>query len=59
MHGCNHDGFHSGQGRYSAVTQIIRYIVTCDGCGAEVREVDAERYAPAFDARGNDAFVTG
>ncbi len=38
MHGCSHDGFHSGEGRYSAETQTLRYIVTCDACGTELRE---------------------
>ncbi|MGH2945743.1 MAG: hypothetical protein ACRDPC_05695 [Solirubrobacteraceae bacterium] len=59
MHGCDHDGFHSGQGRYSAETETLRYIVICDGCGSELREVGAERYAPAFNTRGNDTHVTG
>jgi hypothetical protein len=59
MHGCDHDGFHSGQGRYSAETQTLRYVVICDGCGSELREVGAERYAPSFDPRGNDAQLSG
>jgi hypothetical protein len=59
MPGCTHDSFHSGQGRYSAETQMLRYVVTCDACGSEMREVSAQQYAPAFDPRGNDAYLTG
>ena len=57
MHGCKHDGFHSGEGRYSAETQTLRYIVTCDACGTELREVTVEQYAPTYDPRGNDAYL--
>jgi hypothetical protein len=59
MPGCTHDSFHSGQGRYSTETQTLRYVVTCDACGSEMREVSTERYAPAFDPRGNDAHLAG
>jgi hypothetical protein len=59
MPGCTHDGFHSGAGRYDAVTQTLRYVVTCDACGAELREVTVERYRPVFDPHGNDVHVTG
>lgn len=58
MHGCTHDGFHSGAGRYDAMSRILRYVVTCDACGAELRVVTVERYQPAFDPHGNDAFVS-
>ena len=57
MHGCQHDGFHTGEGRYDAASQTLRYIVTCDGCGVELREVTVERYRPTYDPRGNDAYL--
>ncbi len=57
MH-CSHDGFHTGHGRYDSDTQHLRYVVTCDACGGELRVVLVERYAPTFDPHGNDAFVT-
>jgi hypothetical protein len=57
MHACSHDGFHSGQGRYTAETQTLRYVVICDSCGSELREVGDERYAPSFDPRGNDSYL--
>lgn len=57
MQDCNHDGFHSGQGRYLPETQSIRYVMVCDTCLAELREVDVMRYSPDFDPRGNDAYL--
>ena len=58
MAGCTHNGFHSGEGRYSAETRTLRYVVTCDACGAELREVLVQRYEPAYDPRGNDGYLT-
>ena len=57
MDTCRHDGFHSGEGHYEVETQTLRYVLVCDSCRAELREVHAERYTPQFDAHGNDAFV--
>ena len=51
---CTHDGFHSGQGRYDHDSQRLRYVVVCDTCQAELREVHAQEYRPDFDPRGND-----
>jgi hypothetical protein len=59
MKTCSHDGFHSGEGRYAPDTQTLRYVMVCDACRAEVREVLVQQYVPEFDAHGNDAFVTG
>jgi hypothetical protein len=55
---CTHDGFHSGEGRYDSASKTLHYVVVCDQCHEVVREVAVERYAPAFDAHGNDAFVS-
>jgi hypothetical protein len=51
---CDHQGFHTGEGRYDAKSRTLRYVVVCDICRAELREVSAEIYAPTFDPRGND-----
>jgi hypothetical protein len=59
MKTCTHDGFHSGEGRYETQTQTLRYVIVCDACRAEVREVLVQKYAPRYDAPGNDAFATG
>jgi hypothetical protein len=55
MTGCDHSGFHSGEGRYSRETQTLRYIVVCDACRTELREVTSERYAPSFNPHGSEA----
>ena len=47
---CDHSGFHSGVGKMSRESQSIRFVVICDGCGKEMREVHVEEYAPAGDA---------
>lgn len=54
---CKHQGYHSAQGRYDAASQTLRYIVVCDTCQAELREIDAQRYRPRYDPHGNDAFL--
>jgi hypothetical protein len=54
---CTHDGFHSGQGRYIQATGRLRYVVICDDCGTELREVTELDYQPDFDPRGNDQYL--
>jgi hypothetical protein len=56
-HMCDHQGFHSGEGRYDATSRMLRYVVVCDSCRTELREVSAESYAPSFDPLGNDEFL--
>jgi hypothetical protein len=43
---CEHSGFHSGLGLYSKDSQQIRYVLVCDECGEEVRQVSVEPYVP-------------
>jgi hypothetical protein len=57
MPNCHHDGFHSGQGRYDHQTESLRYVVVCDGCESEIREVEVMQYRPEFAPHGNDAYV--
>jgi hypothetical protein len=45
---CDHSGLHSGIGRYSHSFKAIRFVVVCDRCGAECREVQIEAYEPRF-----------
>ncbi len=54
---CDHQGFHSGEGRYDPIAKRLRYVVVCDSCRAELREVSVESYAPNYDPRGNDEFL--
>ena len=57
MQDCQHDGFHSGQGRYVPETGSIRYVMVCDLCRTELREVEVLEYRPAYDPGGNDAYL--
>ena len=47
MQDCTHEGFHSGQGRYIRETSHLRYVMVCDACLAELREVEVLDYRPA------------
>ncbi len=52
---CDHDGFHSGVGRLARDFRSIRFVMVCDSCGAEVREVNVEDYAPRSDRQTFDS----
>jgi hypothetical protein len=43
---CEHSGFHSGLGLYSKDSQQVRYVLVCDECGEEVKQVSIEPYVP-------------
>jgi len=45
---CIHDGFHSGEARYRRATAQLRYVVVCDACLTEIREVGVTDYRPEF-----------
>jgi hypothetical protein len=48
MRRCDHSGLHSGVGRYDPRFKAIRFVVVCDHCGAECREVQMEAYEPRY-----------
>ena len=50
---CDHSGFHSGVGKLSSDFSAIRFVLVCDGCGEELREVHVEQYAPEYDPSGS------
>ena len=52
---CDHNGFHSGVGKLSRDFSAIRFVVVCDGCGEEMREVHVEEYPPTQDSQGTSA----
>ena len=54
---CSHNGFHSGEGRYERASGTLRYVLVCDTCHAEVREVLVQSYVPEFDANGNAPYM--
>jgi hypothetical protein len=43
---CTHHGYHTGLGYYMHEQKHIRYVLICDDCGEEVREVHVEPYVP-------------
>jgi hypothetical protein len=50
---CDHSGFHSGVGKLSRDFNSLRFVLVCDGCGEEIREVQVQEYAPSPDPAGN------
>ena len=43
-------GFHTGQGRYDQTAERLRYVLVCDACEAEVRELETLEYRAAVHA---------
>ena len=52
---CDHNGFHSGVGKLTSDLSSIRFVLVCDVCGQETREVQVEDYSLSPDLSGNDA----
>ncbi len=52
MEPCDHVGFHSGRGSYDQLTEQLRYVIICDACDAEVRELERQEYRPQFTPQG-------
>ena len=44
---CRHNGYYSGMGLYVRESRILRYVLVCDECGAETKEISAEAYVPS------------
>ena len=43
---CQHAGYHSGRGFYSQDSRTLRYVLVCDDCGEEMKQIAALEYAP-------------
>jgi hypothetical protein len=43
---CSHSGYYSGQGLYARESRMLRYVLICDDCGAEMKEISALDYVP-------------
>jgi hypothetical protein len=56
---CDHEGFHSGLGKLARDFGAIRFVLVCDDCGEETREVHTERYSPEYDPSGNPGSNAG
>ena len=50
---CEHSGFHSGMGKLAANAPAIRFVLICDDCGQETREVHVEAYSPTYEPGAN------
>ena len=48
---------HCGIGRYSRRFKAIRFVVVCDSCGEECREVQVDAYEPRFVADAPENLV--
>jgi hypothetical protein len=44
--GCRHSGYYTGLGRYVKESRTLRYVLVCDQCGEEMKEISALEYAP-------------
>ena len=44
--GCQHSGYYSGMGLYSKSSRTLRYVLVCDACGDEMKELSALEYVP-------------
>jgi hypothetical protein len=43
---CLHAGYYSGAGIYSKRSRTLRYVLVCDDCGEEMKQILALEYAP-------------
>ena len=43
---CEHAGYFSGRGIYSKDSLTLRYVLVCDDCGEEMKQISAVEYAP-------------
>jgi hypothetical protein len=44
--GCQHSGYYSGMGLYSKSSRTLTYVLVCDNCGEQMKELTALEYAP-------------
>ena len=43
---CEHAGYYSGKGFYSKDSRTLRYVLVCDDCGEEMKQIAALEYVP-------------
>ena len=43
---CEHAGYYSGRGIYAKDSRMLRYVLVCDDCGEEMKQLTALEYAP-------------
>jgi len=55
---CPHDGLHSIRTVYDRDHGLLRFLWTCEACGARLSEAHRSEYRPRFKPRGNDPYIT-
>jgi hypothetical protein len=50
---CRHKGFYAATTRYDRRAGVMCFVLVCEGCGAEVQEVERVAYRPRFAAHRN------
>lgn len=48
---CMHDGFYSATSHYDRECEELHFVLVCEACGQEMREVERVAYAPAYEAQ--------
>jgi hypothetical protein len=54
---CRHDDFHAIRSRYDRRLGVLAFLLVCEHCGAEVRELWREAYWPHYDRNGNGRYL--
>jgi len=54
---CAHDGYYDIHTSYDRERQVLIFLLTCECCGATVREVRRESYHPVFDRHGHERYA--
>ena len=52
---CDHDGFYTGTTRYHTHSKLLRFLLVCDSCGREMREIERVSYEPQYVAEPPEA----
>jgi hypothetical protein len=45
---CRHDCYYSGVGVYVHDSRTLRYLLVCDDCGEEMKEISSLDYVPSL-----------
>jgi hypothetical protein len=54
---CTHDGFHGIRSRYDRHLGVLTFLLACEDCGAELRQLRREPYWPRYDPNGNGCYL--
>jgi hypothetical protein len=46
---CRHEGFYTATSHYDHPSGVMRFMLVCDACGAEVKDVTRIKYRPRPD----------